>query len=221
MVKNIMLFWSGGKDSGLALKHLRENPDYQVIGLISTIDKESNQIPFHGVKEGLLKKQAELLDLPLQRIYLPSNCSNEEYEKILSPFLERYKAKGIMHMAFGDLYLEDVKAYRELFFKRLGLTPIFPLWKKDLSELINEFCESQMRAVITSVMPQALGSEFINKEYGRDVIAKFPVGVCPMGENGEFHTFLSFGPGFKTRVPYSKGLPQERGPYLVGELKDP
>lgn len=219
-MKKVLLFWSGGKDSALTYYKLKKNPDYQVVGLISTLDKEFNGIPFHGIKEGLLVQQASMLGLPLQRIYLPKDCSNEDYKSIVGEFLTKFKKANITTVAFGDIHLKDIKEFRDKFVNELEMNAIYPLWNMPSDQVANEFFETGHRAVITSLLREKMEYRFLGKEYNKEFIEQLPNDVDPAGENGEFHTFVSFSPCFKMRMSYSKGTGIDIGPYLVCKLQD-
>lgn len=219
-MKKVLLFWSGGKDSALAYYKLKRDPSYQVMGLISTLDKEFNGIPFHGIKEGLLVQQASMLGLPLQRIYLPKDCTNQEYKKIVGEFLSKFKKANITNVAFGDIHLEDVKHFRDSFINELEMNAVYPLWNMQSSQVANDFFETGHRAVITSLLRDKMDYRFLGKEYNKEFIDQLPEDVDPAGENGEFHTFVSFSPYFKMRMSYSKGTGINIGPYLVCKLQD-
>ncbi len=218
--KPVILFWSGGKDSALTLSKIRRSSDFEVKCLFTTIDKASNMIPFHGVKESILMSQSQFIGVPLQRVYLEGNCTNEQYKNTVAKFLAPYARKGITTVAFGDISHEGNRKFREEFLSELGFKCIFPLWGQETKEIAMEFAKSQFRAVTTSIHTKHLDVSFLGKNFDEDFIAKLPGNVDPCGENGEFHTFVSFGPGFKTRVPFSKSLGIQEGDYLVGHLKD-
>lgn len=219
-MKKIMLFWSGGKDSALTYYHLKKSNQHQIVGLVSTIDKEFNGIPFHGVKESLLQLQAKMLGVPIQRIYLPKNCSNEQYKNIISEFLLKYKKAGINCYAFGDIHLGDVKKFREDFFNELELETIFPLWNFTPTEVNQQFFDSGHRAIVSSIMTEKLPLHLLGKEFNQEFINELPIGIDQAGEYGEFHTFVSFSPYYKMRVPFSKGSTREIGPYTICKLQD-
>lgn len=219
-MKKLMLFWSGGKDSALTYYQLKKSNEFQIVGLISTIDKEFNGIPFHGVKESLLQLQAKMLGLPLQRIYLPPHCSNQEYKTIISEFLTKFKKAGITTYAFGDIHLKDVKEFREEFLHELALDTVFPLWGTDSSKVNELFIETGHRAIVSSIMREKLPLHLLGKEFNQDFINTLPSDIDPAGEYGEFHTFVSFSPYYKMRVPFSKGSTKEIGPYTICKLQD-
>lgn len=216
----VIIFWSGGKDCYLALEKIKMSETHYPFCLFSVIDKKSNQIKFHGVKESLLVKQAELLKLPLQRVYLEENSSNEVYLNTVQKFLDLYLKKGIKTLVFGDIHLKDVKEFREKSFKELGFETLYPLWGMSGREAASEFIKSGAKAVVTSVMTEKLDNSFLAKEFDEDYIKRLPENIDPSGENGEFHTFVYYGKEFKIRVPFSKSIGLKDGPYTVSHLKD-
>lgn len=219
--EKVLLFWSGGKDSALALHLLNENKNYEVVGLVTTFNREKNRVPFHGIPDSLIIEQAKLLKLPLQRIFIPENATNEEYKNQVCHILSLFSRRGIKHVAFGDIFLEDVRAFREDMLKELEMKALFPLWKKDTKELMNLFFSSGHKALVTSVMGDKLGYEYLACEFNQDYLDRLPKDIDPAGENGEFHTFVTFGPTFKMRVAFSKSIAVEEGPYLVSLIKEP
>lgn len=219
--EKVLLFWSGGKDSALALYELTQSPDYEVIGLITTFDREKNRVPFHGVPDSLILEQAKLLKLPLQRIFLPSNPTNDEYIKQVSTVLAMYKKRGIQHVAFGDIHLTEVREFKEKMLAPLEMTALFPLWNRTTQELTTKFFETGHKAIVTSIIVEKLGLNFLACEFNADYIERLPEGIDCSGENGEFHTMVTFGPTFKMRLAYSKSIAVEEGPYLVSLIKEP
>ncbi len=220
-MKKVILFWSGGKDSALALRHLSQDPSLKVIALFTTLDEKTCSNLTHGMPESLYQEQARLLNIPLVRAYLPENCSNEMYKKILAEKLSILKKSGAQCLAFGDIFLEDIKSFRNQIFSEMGFETLYPLWKKPDSELLNDFFENGYKAIVTSINEDVLDSKFLNKEYNREWIEALPVHVNPLGENGEFHTVLTYMPNFKIRMNYSKSMAKKRGSYLVTELREP
>lgn len=221
MIEKVLLFWSGGKDSALALHQLKANPNYEVIGLVSVFNRETNRIPFHGIPDSLIIEQAKILKLPLQRIFIPDNATDEEYKKCVGSVLALFSKKGIKTAAFGDIHLEDIKLFREEMLRELEMKALFPLWKKDTRELMNLFFSSGHKALVTSVLASKLGYDFLACEFNEEYLKRLPDGIDPAGENGEFHTFVTFGPSFKMRVAFSKSIAVEEGPYLVSLIKEP
>ena len=201
----IVLSWSGGKDSALALDALRRDSRYQLAGLLSTVNREYGRISIHGVRESLLDAQAARLDLPLYKVKLSARSSNEEYEQAMGIMLMEIKGQGIGHVAFGDLFLEDIRRYREAQLTRLGIHGVFPLWLKPTPALAREFMSRGFKAALCCVDGEVLGPEFAGREYDAALLADFPASVDPCGENGEFHTFVYGGPVFATPLHITRG----------------
>lgn len=220
-VEKVLLFWSGGKDSALALYELNKDPRYEVVGLVTIFNREKNRVPFHGIPDALIIEQAKLMKLPLQRIFVPENPTNEEYVSQVTTILSMFAKRGIKTVAFGDINLEDVRAFKEKFIQDIGMKAIFPLWKRDTLELVNYFIETGHKALVTSVYGEKLGYDFLACEFNHEYIARLPEGVDPAGENGEYHTMVVFGPTFKMRLSYSKAIAVEEGPYFVSLVKEP
>jgi uncharacterized protein (TIGR00290 family) len=219
--EKILMFWSGGKDSALALHYLKQDPNLEVIGLITTINRDTNTVNYHGIPDSLLLEQAKMLMLPLQRIFLPGNCSDEEYIDHVGKILSIFGKRGVRKIAFGDIYLEDIKKFREDFLRPLEMEGVFPLWGKTSIQIFEEFVSTGHKALVTSVMKDKLDISFLNCEYDEKFIARLPEGIDPAGENGEFHTFVIYSPHFKTRIPFSKSVATDEGPYRVTQVKEP
>jgi uncharacterized protein (TIGR00290 family) len=219
--EKILLFWSGGMDSALALHHLKKNPSYEIIGLVTTLDREKNAVKFQGIPDSLLIDQAKMLMLPLQRIFLPSECSNEEYSEHVGKILAIFAKRGIRTMAFGDIFQEDIRKFKEQMLFNLDMKAIFPLWGKNSGDLSREFLNTGHKALVTSIMTDKLDNTFLACEFDHNYLDRLPESVDPAGENGEFHTFVTYGPNFKMRVPFSKAIATNEGPYLVSSIKEP
>lgn len=219
--KNVLLFWSGGKDSNLALTRLKKNPELNVIGLVTTINREKNRVNFHGIPEALLVDQSKLLNIPLIRIYIEDNANNETYLKTIFEKIAPLKKKNLSAIAFGDIHLQDIRHFREEMCKQFEVDALFPLWGESSESLLNEYFELNHQAIVTGINRDKLDNSFLAKLYDREWIARLPEGVDPMGENGEFHTFATFSPYFKMRIPYSKTIAVEEGSYTVSLLKEP
>jgi uncharacterized protein (TIGR00290 family) len=220
-MQKILLFWSGGKDSALALHYLKQDPNIQVVGLVSTIEQENGAIRFHGVKDTLIKTQAEMLNLPLQRIFIPKDCSNLVYEKTLLQFLGRFQKAGIEALAFGDIHQTEIRQYREELFNKIQMNCLFPLWQKNKDELLKTYFENGYKSIVTSIQKEKVDLKWLGKEFNQEFLDQLPSEVDPLGENGEYHTFLYFGPGFKMRVPFFKAVLGEDGPYHFIRLEEP
>jgi uncharacterized protein (TIGR00290 family) len=196
--------WSGGKDSALALYHCLQNPDLEIKYLVTTINDAADRISMHGVRTELLVKQAESIGIPLYQIRLPEMPGMKEYDEVMHHHLSHLKNEGIAHSIFGDIFLQDLKDYRDARLSELGLTGIYPLWKRDTSELINEFLTLGFGTVIACT--QARLERIVGKEISLELIEALPDDVDVCGENGEFHTFTFKGPIFKKEISYKTGI---------------
>ncbi|MBC7714362.1 MAG: diphthine--ammonia ligase [Rhizobacter sp.] len=219
--EKVLLFWSGGKDSAMALYELKQDSNIEVVGLITTLDREKNRVRFHGIPDTLILEQAKLLKLPLQRIFLPENATNLEYVEEVSKILSMYAKRGIKTVAFGDINLVELKTFKEKMLSDLGMKALFPLWNQNTKDVALKFLSTGHKALVTSVYGEKLGYNFLACDYNEEYINRLPEGVDPAGENGEFHTFVIFGPTFKMRVAFSKSIAVEEGPYLVSLIKEP
>ena len=195
--------WSGGKDSSLALYHCLKNPDIEIKYLLTTVNDAMNRVSMHGVREELLLRQVEEIGIPLYQIRLPEMPGMKEYDDTMCMHLEKLKGEGITHSIFGDIFLEDLKAYRDQRISEVGLTGIYPLWKRDTHELINEFLDLGFGTVIACTQ-ERLG-HLAGQEITPELIATLPHDVDVCGENGEFHTFAFKGPIFKNEIKYQTG----------------
>jgi uncharacterized protein (TIGR00290 family) len=196
MGKRILLSWSGGKDCAWALHLLREKAEYEVVGLLTTVNEKFARVAMHGFREELLDRQAEAAGLPVWKVPLPWPCSNEEYEERMAAACARAVQEGIVGIAFGDLFLEDIRAYRVAKLAETGLEPIFPCWQIPTDELARAMIAAGVRAHLTCVDPGQLDRSFAGRLFDEALLADLPAGVDPCGERGEFHTFVSAGPAF-------------------------
>lgn len=203
----IALSWSGGKDSSLALAALRGDPSAEVVALLTSVTTGYDRVSIHGVRRALLEAQAASLELPLVEIALAPACSNAEYEAAFHGGLARLRQRfpACTTIAFGDLFLEDVRAYRERLLDGSGFVPVFPLWGRDTTELAREFVEAGFRARLVCVDTTQLGAAFAGRAFDADLLRDLPPTVDPCGERGEFHTFVSGGPIFARDVPIEVG----------------
>lgn len=204
-MEKVLVSWSGGKDSVLALHEILKDKTYQVSALLTTITADYNRISMHGVRRSLLEQQVASLGFPLEKVLISRNASNEEYEEHMGQVLAKYKAAGITSVVFGDIFLEDLRKYREEKLAILGLTGIFPLWKKNTRELALSFPALGFKAITTCVDTTQLGREFVGREIDQQFLANLPANVDPCGENGEFHSFGYDGPIFKQKISFSLG----------------
>jgi uncharacterized protein (TIGR00290 family) len=195
----VALAWSGGKDSSLALDALRADPAVEVVALVTTITRDFDRISMHGVRRSVLAAQVAALDLPLVVAAIPAAASNVIYEEALATALAELRRRypDLRHLAFGDLFLEEVRAYRERILPPLGWTPLFPLWGRETAALARDFVASGFRAILTCVDTEQLGAEFAGREFDGTLLEELPDSVDPCGERGEFHTCVYAGPIFR------------------------
>jgi uncharacterized protein (TIGR00290 family) len=216
-MEKVLFSWSSGKDSALALYELQKSRTYEVVALLTTITESYDRISMHGVRQSLLRQQSDAIGLPLEEVRIPQKASNETYEDRMYRTLAAYHAQGVNRVAFGDIFLEDLRAYREKNLAMIGMNGVFPLWKKDTRELVLELGRSGFKAIITCVDTQALGKEYAGREIDEQFLFGLPAQVDPCGENGEYHTFAYDGPIFNRRIlfePGEKVLREERFYYL-------
>jgi len=220
----VILSWSGGKDSALAHQALAKSSQFEVVGLLTTVTRGYDRISVHGVRRSLLQEQAASLRLPLQEIVIDKVCTNEAYEAAFHDALARISTRWpkVKHIAFGDLFLEDVRAYRERLLAGTGFDPVFPLWGLDTAQLVRRFIGDGFRARLVCVDTTQLSGEFAGRELDHRMLADLPPSVDPCGERGEFHTFVSDGPGFREAVKCVTGervLREER--FMYCDLVEP
>jgi uncharacterized protein (TIGR00290 family) len=218
MKKKTLLSWSSGKDSAWALHILRQQPDIDVVGLFCTINQEVERVVMHAVRIELIYRQSQNVGLPIRLIPIPRPCSDSEYGTIMKNFVEQAKQQGIECFAFGDLFLKDVRMYREANLAASGITPIFPLWGMPTEKLSKEMVNSGLRAIITCVDPMHLSADFAGQEYGESFLERIPANVDPCGENGEFHSFAYDGPMFKKPVNITIGETVSRDGFIFTDL---
>jgi uncharacterized protein (TIGR00290 family) len=205
MKERILVGWSGGKDSAMALYELKKMEGIEVAALLTTVTEGYDRISMHGVRRELLAEQVGALGYPLQEILIPQICTNETYEQRMRETLEKYQRDGISAAAFGDLFLEDIRAYREERMGRIGMRCFFPVWGRPTAEFARQFVDLGFRAIVVCVDTTLLGADFSGREYDCDFIKDLPAGVDPCAENGEFHTFVYDGPIFSRPVKVQRG----------------
>jgi uncharacterized protein (TIGR00290 family) len=205
--KAVVLSWSGGKDSALALDALSRDPDVEVVGLLTSVTSGYDRISVHGVRRSMLEAQVERLSLPLFEISLDPNSTNDAYEAAFHSALAQIRRElpAVTHIAFGDLFLEDVRAYRERLLAETGFTPLFPIWGQDTSSVARGFIAAGFSACLVCVDTTQLNADFAGREFDEKLLADLPSTVDPCGERGEFHTFVSGGPPFSAAIPYIVG----------------
>jgi len=213
-----LLCWSSGKDSAWTLHVLRQEGEVEVVGLLTTVNERHDRVAMHAVRRELLEAQAEAAGLPLSIVRIPHPCPNEVYEAAMARALEEAREQGVRAVAFGDLFLEDVRRYRESRLAGTGIRPLFPLWGRPTAELAREMIASGLRARLTCVDPRVVPKELAGCEFDRELLARLPPGVDPCGENGEFHTFAWDGPMFSRPVPVTAGEVVEREGFVFADL---
>ncbi len=218
MKKRTLLAWSGGKDSAWALKLLRDHADIDMAGLFTTVNEEQARVAVHAVRLPLLRAQAEAAQMPLHTIAIPSPCPNEVYESKLGEFLAQAKSDGVTQVAFGDLFLEDIRRYRERQFAGTGLELVFPLWGLPTALLAEEMTAAGLRAWITCVDPKRVPRDWAGRMFDAEFVRDIPQDIDPCGENGEFHTFVFEGPMLRGTVRARPGDVFEAGGFVYADL---
>jgi uncharacterized protein (TIGR00290 family) len=218
MTIKTLLSWSTGKDSAWTLYTLRQNRKTEVVGLLTTINQVYERVAMHAVRLKLLQAQAEAAGLPLLLINIPYPCSNQEYEAAMYKAINQAKEQGVEEIAFGDLFLQDIRAYREAKMEGTGINPTFPIWGIDTKLLAKEIINSGLRAVVTCVDPKKLDRSFAGREYNQNFLNDLPEGIDPCGEHGEFHTFAYDGPMFKSPVLIEVGEIVERDGFIFADI---
>ena len=213
-----LLSWSSGKDSAWALHLLRQRPDVSVVGLVTTINAAFDRVAMHGVRRSLVQAQADAAGLPLHLLPIPHPCPNEAYEAIMGDFVARQVADGVQAMAFGDLFLEDIRRYREARLAGTGLAPIFPVWVADTTALAREMIAAGLVAHVACLDPSKLPASFAGRRFDATLLDDLPPGVDPCAENGEFHTFASAGPMFRRPIPITVGETVTRDGFVFCDL---
>jgi len=197
--------WSSGKDSCFALYKLQQQNKFEVSTLLTTVGAETKRIGMHGLRESVLKRQAQAIGIPLEIIYLSSSTSHAAYNKLMGNAMENMKSRDILYTAFGDIFLEDLRAYRESQLVKVGIKAEFPLWKRNTKELILEFIALGFKTKVVAANAKYFDESFVGKDLTKELINNLPEGVDPCGENGEFHTFCYDGPIFKQSVSFKLG----------------
>lgn len=217
----VLQSWSGGKDSSLTLAALLGDPACSVEALLTTVTEGYDRISMHGVRRTLLHEQADALGLPLCVVTIPQQATNAVYESAMEAAFDRFRAQGITTVAFGDLFLADVRGYREAWLVRAGMTPIFPIWERDTHDLAREFIVRGFEAILTCVDTRVLDASFAGRRFDHALLADLPASVDPCGENGEFHTFVVDGPVFRRPVPVVLGTAVQREFWCFRDLRSP
>jgi len=219
MIPEPALFcWSGGKDSAMALDAIRKSADVRVASLLTTVTEGYDRISMHGVRRELLERQAASIGLPLREVFIPPECVNPVYEARMGEAMQAEYARGIRKVVFGDIFLEDLRAYREQNLARIGMTGLFPLWKRDTRQLARHLVAAGFRSVAACVDSRVLDPAFAGRELDESFFRYLPPDVDPCGENGEFHSFVFDGPIFHAPVRFTRGEVVQRGPFCFCDL---
>ena len=205
MKKKVIVSWSGGKDSALALHEIQKAGNYEILALLTTVTEDYDRISMHGVRRELLEQQAELLDLHLEKMLISKNTSEEEWESQMREVLTKYLSAGASAVVFGDIFLEGIRKYREDNLSKLGMKGIFPMWEKDTTELAHRFIDMGFKAITTCVDSEFLDKAFVGRTLNEKFLSELPPNVDPCGENGEFHSFVYDGPIFREQVSCAIG----------------
>jgi uncharacterized protein (TIGR00290 family) len=218
--KPVLFCWSGGKDSAMALNLLRQQKELRVAALLTTVTEGYERISMHGVRRELLLRQAHAIGLPLQEVRIPPQCVNPIYEARMRDAMLAQKAAGVRCVAFGDIFLQDLREYRERNLALVEMSAIFPIWKRDTRELAQEFCALGFRAIAVCIDSNKLSCEFAGRGVDESFFRDLPEGVDPCGENGEFHTFVYDGPIFSNAIAVERGEVVERDGFYFCDLKE-
>jgi uncharacterized protein (TIGR00290 family) len=212
------LAWSSGKDSAWALHTARQEREYDVVALLTTVNRTHARVAMHAVRESLLEAQALAVGLPLVKVPIPSPCSNEVYERAMSEAMATARAAGVHHVIFGDLFLADVRAYRERQLAGCGMVSVFPLWGRETRRLAEEMISGGLSGFLTCVDPRKLDRSFAGRRFDRELLAALPPEVDPCGENGEFHTFVTAGPMFREHILVRAGEIVDRDGFVFADF---
>jgi uncharacterized protein (TIGR00290 family) len=218
-MKRVLLSWSSGKDSAWTLRILRQNPDIELVGLLTTLNSEFQRVAMHGTRRSVLEAQAEAARLPLWIVPLPWPCSNEIYEQRMRDVCKRAVDEHIDAVAFGDLFLQDVRAYRETQLQPTGLEPLFPLWEIPTADLAREMIAGGLRARLSCVDTRQLAGSFAGREFDSVLLQDFPPEIDPCGERGEFHTCVYAGPMFSAPIHLEAGEVVDRDGFMFADLQ--
>lgn len=213
-----LISWSSGKDSAWALHLVRQRGEVEVAGLLTTVNQQFARVAMHAVREALLERQALAAGVPLIKVPLPWPCSNDQYEAAMGAAIARARDDGVTAIVFGDLFLQDIRAYREAKLAGTGVSPLFPLWELPTAALAREMIDGGLRAVLTCVDPRQLPSRFVGRQFDAALLAELPASVDPCGERGEFHTFAWAGPMLSAPVPVAVGEIVDRDGFTFADL---
>ena len=220
-MEKVLFCWSGGKDSAMALYELQSSQEYKITSLLTMIVEGYDRVSLHGVQRTLIEQQAQSLGLPLKEVFIPSNCSNQEYESKIRATLTTFRESAVSCVAFGDVFLEEVRKYREDNLSQLDMEGLFPLWGRGSAELVKSFISLGFQAITTCVDAKALDGDFAGRLLNEEFLTSLPANVDPAGEHGEFHSFVFDGPIFSERIDYIMGSPVLRDSLYFCDLLPP
>lgn len=218
MRPNALISWSSGKDSAWALHVVRQSGSYDVVGALTTVSEAFARVSMHGVRNELLLAQVEAAGLAPLLVRIPYPCPNERYEAAMAAEIAAAKARGVTHIIFGDLFLQDIRAYREARLAGTGITPVFPLWLRPTDRLAREMLDAGLEAYLTTVDLKKLSADFVGRRFDDNLLSELPGGVDACGENGEFHSFVAAGPMLSRRIPVTLGQTVERDGFAYADL---
>ena len=213
-----LISWSSGKDSAWALHAVRQSGELEIVGALTTLNDAFDRVSMHGVRPELLSAQLEAAELEPVPVHIPYPCSNAIYEAAMAAEMAAAKARGITHIIFGDLFLQDIRAYREARLDGTGITPVFPLWLQPTGELATAMIDGGVEAYLTTVDPKTMPAQFAGRRFDRDLLRELPPGVDPCGENGEFHSFVAAGPMLSRRISVAAGETIVRDGFAYADL---
>jgi len=218
MSDEVWLCWSSGKDSAWTLRALQRDPGVRITTLVTTMNAAFDRVAMHAVRRTLVERQAAAAGMALELVEIPWPCSNTQYEAAMAALVDKATAAGVTQMAFGDLFLEDVRAYREKMLDGTGVDPLFPIWGRDTRELAHEMISGGLEAIVACIDPKVLGREYVARRFDSEFLASLPEGVDPCGERGEFHTFACAGPMFDTPIPVRAGEIVKRDGFVFADI---
>jgi len=218
MSEKVLLSWSSGKDSAITLYEMQRRRGCEIVGLLTILTEDYDRVSMHGVRRSLLQRQAESLHLPLQQIFISKKASNEEYETKMQAMLAKFRKAGVSSVIFGDIFLEDIRKYREDNLSKIGMKAIFPIWQRNTAQLAQTFVDLGFKAIVTCIDSKVLSKTFAGRIINEHFLAEIPPNVDPCGENGEFHSFVFDGPIFKSRISYTIGQIVSRDSFYFCDL---
>ena len=205
MAEKALFSWSGGKDSAIALYEIQKSSNYEILALLTTITEDYDRVSMHGLRRILLEQQAKSLGISLEKVFISKDASNEEYESKMKESLLKYKNAGVHSVVFGDIFLQDIRKYREVYLAKIGMKGVFPIWRRNTTELAHTFIDLRFKAITICVDSNVLDKRFVARDFDKQFLSELPPIVDPCGENGEFHSFVYDGPIFRENILFKKG----------------